>query len=425
MLDDSATKAVAYVTEEAVRDALMDMVNIASPTGGEGEMADYIFTRMRKAGLDTELQYISEGRPNAVAHLRGRGTGTNLLFTGHMDTSYGGDEEHLAGRGFKAQAIEEDGWIWGLGSRNMKSGLASALVAVEALAKAGIKLDGDITYGGVVGEIEKAPIEEFQGESFAAYGIGSRHLVTHGVTADYAMLLEPTALRICVANMGVIWFRISVAGTVNHSAYTARPGVVNAITVMHELYGDLLKWGKDYEQEAIFMGERPNVTFGAIRGGAPWRLSRNPYECSLYIEARTVPGQSFEDIKRSLRATLHAFAKRTGTAEPTIHTYVTDPATVISEDLPVVQVLGKVQQDVMGERLPSIMRRTGADAVHFTVYGVPCVTLGPGGRQHPSGKGQPAHVVGEHVLIEDLVTAAHIYLKTAIDLCNQPGPTSR
>ena len=420
MPSDMVSKAAAYVTSDAVRDILMDMVNIPSPTGRESDMANYIVNRLAKAGCDTELQYVSDGRPNAVGHLRGRGTGTNLLFTGHMDTSYDGDEEYLTRRGFKAHAVEEDGWIWGLGSRNMKSGLASALVAVEALAKAGIKLDGDISYGGVVGEIEKAPIEEFQGESFSGYGIGSRHLVTHGATADYAILLEPTSLRICTANMGVIWFRITVTGTINHSAYTARPGVVNAITVMHELYGDLLKWGKDYEQTAIFMSERPNVTFSAIRGGAPWRLSRNPYECNLYVEARTVPGQSFEDVKRSLRSVLCGFAERTGTTEALLHTYVTDPATVIDEHLPVVQALGKAQQEVMGERPPSIMRRTGADAVHFTVYGVPCVTLGPGGRQHPSGKDQPAHVVGEHVLIEDLVTAAQIYLKTAIDLCNRP-----
>lgn len=416
---DLVKDAASHVTPEAVRRTLMDMVDIASPTGREADMAHYIVDRLRQIGMDTELQYVSEGRPNAVGHLRGTGDGTNLLFTGHMDTSYDGDESHLAGKGFKAQAVEEDGWIWGLGARNMKSGLAAALVAIEAIAKSGLKLAGDISYGGVVGEIEKAPIEEFQGESFAGYGVGSKHLVTHGVTADYAMLLEPTTLRICVANMGVIWFRLSVAGTVNHSAYTARPGVVNAITLMQDLYGDLLRWAKDYEQTAIFMGERPNVTFGAIRGGAPWRLSRNPYECSLYLEARTVPGQSFEDIKRSLRGVLRAFAERTGTAEPGLHTYVTDPATVIAEDLPVVEALGHAQAKVMGERQPSIMRRTGADAVHFTVYGVPCVTLGPGGRAHPGGKGQPAHVVGEHVLIDDMVTAARIYLETAVDLCNR------
>ena len=281
-------------------------------------------------------------------------------------------------------------------------------------------LAGDISFGGVVGEIEKAPIEEFQGTAFAGYGVGSKHLVTHGVTADYALLLEPTSLRICTANMGCIWFRISVAGTVNHSAYSHRSGVTNAITQMQSLYGDLTAWAESYADSAIFMNERPNVTFAAIRGGAPWRLSRNPYECSLYLEARTVPGQSFEDIKRSLRKVLREFAERTGASEPKLDTYVTDPAVVIDEELPIIKALSESQQEVMGSRPPSIMRRPGADGVHFTVYGVPCATFGPGGRQHPVGKGRAMHEIGEHVFIDDMVTAARIYLKSAIDLCSRP-----
>src|SRR5665811_323786 len=112
-----------------------------------------------------------------------------------MDTSYSGEEEHLSGDGFKPRGIVRDGWVWGLGANNMKSGLACALVAIEAIAKAGIRLDGDISFGGVVGEIEKTAIEEFQGVEYSGYGIGSRHLVTHGVTADFALLAEPTGLR--------------------------------------------------------------------------------------------------------------------------------------------------------------------------------------------------------------------------------------
>lgn len=415
-----ASAAAAYISPETVRDALKDMVNISSPTGHEAAMAQYLVQRMRSVGLDTELQYISEGRPNAVGHLRGRGGGTNLLFTGHMDTSYSGDEPHLPGnKGFTPQAIEEDGWIWGLGARNMKSGLAAALVAIEAIAKSGLELAGDISFGGVVGEIEKAPIEEFQGTDYAGYGVGSKHLVTHGVTADFALLLEPTTLRICTANMGCIWFRVQVKGTVNHSAYSSRPGVINAITQMQQLYGDLLAWAEDYAKSAIFMGERPNVTFGAIRGGSPWRLSRNPFECSLYLEARTVPGQSFEEIKRGLRKVLRTFAERNGTDEPQLDSYVSDPAVVIDEGLPIIDALSGAQRDVMGTRPDSIMRRPGADGVHFTVYGVPCATFGPGGRQHPEGKGRAMHETGEHVLIDDMVAAARIYFAAAVDLCNR------
>lgn len=419
------SKAAAHITAEAVRDALADMVNIASPTGGEAAMAHYLVDRMGRSGLDTDLQMVDEGRPNAVGQLRGAGTGINLLFTGHMDTSYDGTETYLSGAGFKPKAVIEDGWLWGLGSNNMKSGLAAALVAIEALVKSNTKLAGDISFGGVVGEIEKTAIEEFQGVAYSGYGIGSKHLVTHGVTADYAMLVEPTGLKISTANLGCLWARITVEGTVSHSAMSNRPGVVNAINVMHELQNDIADWARAYEESDIHMGERPNVTIASIRGGDPWRLSRNPYSCSLYLDIRTVPGQSADMVKRQLRAVLRAFSERKGIAEPRLFFYVTDPATVIDENLPVVQALGVAQQEVSRERPASIIRRPGADAVHFNAYGVPCVVFGPGGRTHPSSKGRSMHAVGEHVLIEDVLTASRIYLATALDLCNRSGELQR
>src|SRR5499433_1982596 len=303
----------------------MDLVDIPSPTGREIGVAQYLVARMRKSGMDTDLPMVDANRPNAVGHWRGRGDGLNLLFTGHMDTSYSGDEEHLAGEGFRPKAIFRDGWVWGLGANNMKSGLASALIAIEAIVKAGVRLDGDITFGAVVGEIEKTAIEEFQGVEYSGYGIGTRHLVTHGVTADFALLAEPTGMRIAVANMGCIWLRITVDGTVAHSALANRPNVANAITVMHELQSDIAAWARDYEAKHIYMGERPNVTIAAIRGGAPWRLSRNPHDCSLYLDIRTVPGQSVDDVKRDLRRVLRAFGERKGIAEPAMHVYVSDP----------------------------------------------------------------------------------------------------
>ena len=413
------SKAVQYITSDRIRDTLSEMVDIPSATGSELGMARYLDDRMRRAGLDTELQLVDENRPNAVGHLRGRGIGTNLLFTGHMDTSYSGQEEHLSAPGFKPKAVHQDGWIWGLGANNMKSGLAAALVAVEAITEAGIKLNGDISMGGVVGEIEKAPVEEFQGVEYSGYGTGSKYMVTHGVTADYALLVEPTGLRISNANMGAIWLRITVGGTVAHSALAHRPGVVNAINVMHELQIDIMKWATEYQERHHFMNEHANVTIACIRGGAPWRLSRNPYECSLYLDIRTVPGQTVDDVKRELRVVLTHFSKRTDTPEPTIYVYVTDPPTLIDETLPVVEALGAAQMAVMSERPASIIRRPGADAVHFTVYGVPCVVFGPGGRMHPDARGAGMHALGEHVLIDDVVTAARIYLATALDLCSR------
>src|SRR5262245_48960379 len=217
MTSPEFAKAAAHITPERIRDLLIALVDIPSPTGQEAAVAHFLVERMRDIGMETDMPEVDPGRPNAVGHLRGAGDGLNLLLTGHMDTSYSGSEAHLSGEGFRPKGIHRDGWIWGLGANNMKSGLASALVAIEAIARSGIRLAGDISFGGVGGEIEKTQIEEFQGIEYAGYGVGTRHLATHGVTADFALLAEPTGMRIAVANMGVVWVRITVEGTVAHS----------------------------------------------------------------------------------------------------------------------------------------------------------------------------------------------------------------
>lgn len=411
-------RVARHITTEAVRDTLIAMVDIASPTGREGALAEYIVGRLDKAGFNAYLQEVSEGRPNAVGVRPGTGDGMNLLFTGHMDTSYDGDESYLKGEGFKAKAVYRDGWIWGLGANNMKSGLASALVALEAICREDIQLKGDLLYGGVVGETEKAAVDEYRGASVSGYGVGTRHMILHGISADFSILCEPTNLRVCSANMGVLWVKITVGGTVSHAANARHPSVVNAIAEMHALQSSLEPWIKGYEAAHIHLGEHPNVTVAAIRGGMPWRLARNPFECSLYLDIRTVPGQTAEEVKRSLRKALREFATAHGGPEPVLQVLVNDPPTEINEGALITQVVCDAHRRVTGKDSPFIIRRTGADSTHLNRYDVPCLTYGPGGRTHPDAKAL-MHAVGEHAHVDNLLTAAKVYVDAALTMCSQ------
>ena len=171
------------------------------------------------------------------------------------------------------------------------------------------------------------------------------------------------------------------------------------------------------------MGEHPNVTIAAIRGGAPWRLSRNPHDCSLYLDIRTVPGQTVDAVKRDLRRVLRAFARahRHRRSLPCTSTSaIRRPCWT--------KICRSSRRSAPRRRMSrakgraSIIRRPGADAVHLTAYGVPCVAFGPGGRMHPDARGASMHAFGEHVLVDDCVAAAKIYLAIALDLCNRKAP---
>ncbi len=414
------SRAMAHISREAVRDTLVEMVDIASPTGREDRFARYLVERMRRAGCRVWLQEVSPGRPNAIAVLPGQGSGHSLLFTGHMDTSYDGDEDYLQGEGFKPRGIVKGDWVWGLGANNMKSGLASAVVAIEALTKEGVKLAGDVLLGGVVGETEKAPIEEFHGDGQSGYGVGTRYMVTHGITADYAVLCEPTSMQVCTANMGVSWFRITLGGTMAHSAWSNKPGIVNAIAEMHLLQSRIATWAQHYSGTHEYLGERPNVTVAAIRGGLPWRLSRNPWECSLYLDVRTVPGTTTESIRRSLRQILNAFASERACPEPVLDCYVSDPATDIGEASEITCVMRAAHLSVTGKEAGGGIRRPGADSTHLNRYDVPTLCYGPGGRTLPDAAGRQMHAMGEHVHIDDLYDAAKVYLHAAFAICGSP-----
>src|SRR3954469_15954414 len=192
---DTAKKVLAEIDRDELAQLGCDLANIPSPTGQEKGVADFILAWFEANGLKAVRQEVEIDRPNAVGVLKGDGTGLSLGFNGHTDTSYTGTsadlrmvadiepEDELKGRivGDKVQ---------GLGISNMKGGLASFMMAGKALRKSGIKLGGDVIFAAVVGEISRSPIGPWQSQEYRGEGVGTRHLLTHGMHSDYAICCD-------------------------------------------------------------------------------------------------------------------------------------------------------------------------------------------------------------------------------------------
>ncbi|NLG54132.1 MAG: M20/M25/M40 family metallo-hydrolase, partial [Rhodococcus sp.] len=88
-----------------------------------------------------EMDFV--GRPQLAAVIRGSGGGASMLTSGHID-AVGADASGWSSNPHKA--VERDGLLYGRGVVDMKGGIASLLVAVEALHRSDIKLCGDIVY---------------------------------------------------------------------------------------------------------------------------------------------------------------------------------------------------------------------------------------------------------------------------------------
>ena len=254
-----------------------------------------------------------------------------------MDTTWHGDDRPTS-EGHKAKAHYRDGWVWGLGANNMKSGLASALAAIEAIAKEGVKLKGDVLFGAVVGEIEKAAVEEFKGLWLTATA-PERATWRPTVSPPILPFWASRPVYACDHQYGRIWAKIAVAGTLSHSARARSGDVINAIEEMHDLHTNLRQWIADDEAGHKYRGEHPNVTISAIRGGMPWRAAANPFECRIYLAICVVPGTAVEDARRSLRKLLRDFAAGRKAPKPTLDFYVTSPPTELSDDSSINRVM--------------------------------------------------------------------------------------
>src|SRR5688572_15329188 len=178
--DSLRTRLDTLIRRDDLAKMMLEMVDIPSPTGKEEAFARYLGARFAELGMEIRYQEMEPGRPNVIARLKGSGGGPSLMFNGHMDTTHVGDEPGLQMGHRNNSGVIDDEWIYGNGCSNMKSAFPAYYGAIKAIQEAGVELKGDIIMAGVVGEIEKAPIDQYQGCEYRGGGSGSRWLVMHG-----------------------------------------------------------------------------------------------------------------------------------------------------------------------------------------------------------------------------------------------------
>ncbi len=411
----TAEDVISRIDPEKTVKRTLELANVESPTGFEGECAELYKRMMEEVGLKAKLQEVEPGRLNAVGILDGRGGGASLMFNGHLDTSFSPreDPEILKAispvyRTEPPWAYRRDDWLYGMGVFNMKGALAAYLSAVEALHEAGVELKGDLMVAGVVGEIEKTQVDQYKGAHLRGYGHGTAYLVTHGGITDFAILGEPTGLRLMLAHFGSVWAKISLRGQMVHTAHSA--GTTNLILQMNRVLQVLEEWIPQYQERYTYLGVKPTVNIGAIEGGWPWRCSRTPWFCNLYIDIRYPPGKSASDVKEELRQALKIVEQRYG-IKPDLDIYVSDAWAEVSEDAYVAKALDKSHQTVLGQPLERVVFSWSSDANVLTRNGVVAVNYGP--------SGGPGKEMRGTLYIPNLIACAKVYALAALDICSQ------
>lgn len=193
----------------------------------------------------------------------------SLVINGHIDVVPADDTERWTSEPFQPDV--RDGWLYGRGAGDMKSGFAAGLLAVRALdmVRPGWLGDGSLT---VVSAIE----EECTGN-------GTLAACRAGYLGDAALLLEPTDLDLLLAGIGIIWVEITVEGRSGHAESASRivnpiPAAIPILEALHAFETQLNKAhesGTDADPAFVSVGHPYNVNVGEFHAG-DWASSVPP-----------------------------------------------------------------------------------------------------------------------------------------------------
>ncbi len=408
-------KAVAHIDRNRLVQLTVDLTNIPSPTGFEGDMARAVHEVLKSAGFDATLQPIGDERYNAIGRLQGDGGGKSVMFNGHLDTSFGPEQAHR-GIGYECRGtVIDDEWIYGMGTFNMKSAMATYVTAVESIRKAGIRLGGDVVIAGVAGEIEKAPVNDFEGRQYQGYGVGTKFAITHGAVADFCILGEPTNMMLIPRHCGTSWIKITIPGHLIHTAWSDVGK--NAINKSRVILDAIHEWIPQYVENHRLGDFRPRVNVAAIEGGWPWRGARTPDGVSIYLDVRTLPDELPAGAYNEVRAMVNATIKQNPQLEGTkVEIFVSAPGTSIADDHELVRTIVAAHTNQLGKPPQTGVETWYSDAAHMNRYGIPTVNYGSAGRIRSGGGGFSTHQ-GEHVHIGDMVDITKVYIEVLLNLC--------
>jgi len=194
-----------------------------NPPGNETGCIAYIETLLQNAGFETTRLAKDPNRPNLIARLKGQGSAPPLLLYGHIDvvTTAGQKWIHPP---FAGKVV--DGFIWGRGALDMKSGIAMMLSAVIRARMDSLIPAGDIVFAVLCDEeagsdygakylVENHP-DQFSGTRYAISEFGG---FTNHIGPKRFYPIQIAEKQIC-------WMKATVRGPGGHGARLIRGGAM-------------------------------------------------------------------------------------------------------------------------------------------------------------------------------------------------------
>jgi acetylornithine deacetylase/succinyl-diaminopimelate desuccinylase-like protein len=198
-----------------------------------------------------------------------------------------------------------------------------------------------------------------------------------------------------------------------------KPGE-DAIRKMLQAIPALESWGERYCAHNKYNGEPAgNVNIIAIEGGHPFRPTKLPSFCRLYLEVGIMPGQEHADIIHEVRSCLSELKTLNPTLEVEANVVQTAHTAEVSPNEYVVRAISQAHEQVWGQAPEVTWDGWYADTAPLTRAGIPAICYGPQGRMRGGGSGYYPKE-GEHASVVDLTLGAKVFVHAAADACMQP-----
>jgi acetylornithine deacetylase len=417
--------ALVALTQQLVAFDTTTRSHDAEPARDEAALQRFLATRLEGLGAEVDLWEPEaasipdapqlpngatfHGRPQMIARIPGTGGGKTVVLNGHIDVVSAEPRSQWTNDPF--DAFVDGRRLVGRGTCDMKGGIAAMVIAMEVLQEAGIELVGDVIINTVTDE--------------EINGAGTVASLARGLQADYGIVLEPSDLRICTANRGILAGRMAFTGRPGHAdipqPHWKNGGAVNAIEEALPALVAIQQLRESWARDFGSSGDLPpgNIVPTTIKGGE-WMVTY-PSSCEFELDITYLPAQTSADgtgaeVRREIeRAVLEAAPDREwAQLHPVVFDWYTDlPPAALEDDSPLVVRVAEAA-DRLGLPAATMAHPSWTDAASLTHAGIPSLVFGPTATR-PDGS-PTLHTLDEYVDIDDLVKVTQMLTLSLVAL---------
>lgn len=425
---ESIAAAESNVSLEQLRTLIADMVNIASPTGEEGDLAQYVTESLRASGVSARYQPIDDRQANAIGQIGGSGHGASLLLYAPLDTvTTGNADEDCPGVGDSLRAdmlpvaAERGSWIVGLGASNPKGHAACVIAAAQAIARSGIELAGDLLVGlGAGGMPTNKRTSPHADRYNAGQGAGCSFMLEQGLHADYALIAKP-GWAVAWEEVGLCWFRVRVHGLFNYVGSRRRIAYRNPIVDAATVVRALEEWAGEYAARNTSGLVAPQAQIGAIEGGWNRMPSFTSTACDIWLDVRISPRTPPVDVQRQFAEAIADLQAGHPDLDLSWDMVLSIPGTSTAPDNWIVQSSARAWESVAGRAHQAITETSGAtDANILRGRGLPTARVGMPKATDASGTEVDFALGMNAVDVNDMANLTKVLIRAAVDTCTRP-----